>query len=97
MVKCVICAGKGYRWVGYKYITCFDCKGKGRVNFCIACNGRKVLWLGGDEYVECPGCEGTGLPLKRVIHFFMGGIYRKKSNIKVAGRSPQLEHILEGS
>jgi DnaJ-class molecular chaperone len=27
---------------------------------CTTCKGRKLLWLGGKDYVECPDCEGTG-------------------------------------
>ena len=27
---------------------------------CDVCNGRAKLWLGGDDYVECPDCLATG-------------------------------------
>lgn len=27
---------------------------------CGICHGRKKLWLGGDDYVECPDCNATG-------------------------------------
>ncbi len=27
---------------------------------CPTCRGRKLLWLGGKDYVECPDCDGTG-------------------------------------
>jgi hypothetical protein len=27
---------------------------------CDVCHGRKKLWLGGKDYVECPNCEERG-------------------------------------
>lgn len=27
---------------------------------CTTCNGKKLLWLGGKDYVECPDCLGLG-------------------------------------
>lgn len=29
-------------------------------NPCHVCHARGVLWLGGNDYVDCPECEGTG-------------------------------------
>lgn len=28
---------------------------------CPTCQGRKLLWLGGGDYVECPDCDGSGV------------------------------------
>jgi hypothetical protein len=28
---------------------------------CSLCGGRKKLWLGGKDYLECPDCDGTGI------------------------------------
>ena len=27
---------------------------------CSLCEGRRKLWLGGSDYVECPDCDATG-------------------------------------
>jgi hypothetical protein len=28
---------------------------------CSLCEGKKQLWLGGKDYVECPDCNATGI------------------------------------
>lgn len=48
---------------------------------CDLCKGRKTLWLGGADYVECAQCNATGVVeveqhrlQKRVVRVFIPGL-----------------------
>lgn len=79
---------------GLGWLDCRDCLGKGHVDHCVACVRRPgLLWLGGDEYLECPACEGTGRPLRRRPHVLVNGLLRPPAPGPVvgAGRNVALE------
>lgn len=70
-----MCRGRGARRGLYQVVQCIDCGGTGRVNHCVACAGRGKLWLGGDEYIDCPVCpsmNGGAAPVR--VHVVMSGI-----------------------
>ena len=64
------------RWTGWSWVKCVDCDGTGRVKHCVACNASGRLWLGGNDYIECPNCKGRGGAVKeqRKVHVVLDGV-----------------------
>lgn len=58
MRKCPPCEGDGQRWVMEKNVHCIVCDGEG--------------WVPepGPDEIKCNGCNGSGLKLKRAMHFY---------------------------